>query len=138
MGSDSQEKVQNKRSAAMSIIQCVGFVAFLVLVLNITLFKGKLVKKVQKELKADIKALRGISNEVGENSNSNNHNEKERAPKRPSDAYEPDFNQKKPLNHDVFDELYMEEEMIKKGMMPMDEFHKVNHLKIKHHADAGH
>lgn len=145
MGSDSQEKVERKRSLAMSIIQCVGFVTFMFVVLNIAVFKGRLGKKVRKELKADIKALRGVSGGLADELERIEEwvlkDEESKHKVRPPPKYAPKFNHKKKLNHDLYDELFMEQELMEKGMAPMDEFHKANHVyleKLNHHADLGH
>ena len=160
MGSDSQEKVERKRSVWMRMLRCGSCLAITLVVINVAFFKGKMIKKLRKEVEADLQALRGSSGDEGV--------KKEEALPKPkrwdvNDYHAPkpneavprllhkddpnfdwahegvDFDHKKPLNHDMFDELYMEQEMIDQGLAPPDKFHAANHIyleKIKHHADT--
>ena len=129
------------------LFDCYRLVTFTVMVLNIAVFKGRLGKKVRKELKADIKALRGVSGGLADELEQleklmlKEEEEKPQQKAKVHNAIEPKFNYKKRLNHDLYDELFMEQELIEKGMAPMDAFHKANHgyiEKLKHHADLGH
>lgn len=151
----------------MRTIQCFGFAVFLIVILNIVLFKGRLIKKVRHELKADIKALRAMSSEIkSADDNMEKHPKnieqavgqmKEQALTTENEEQQPEvknelkhprgtvkpfhYHYKRPLTKDLWDELYMEEQLIKAGLAPQDEFHEINHeylVKIPHHADKGH